>query len=133
MISGLRCAARSWLIASSAERAATVMQPYPSQTLTLTVTSLKVDKNGVGTVEWSNKSINGANFLQGRALQSTVSVPNLAVPNTTVHFIMVEGNYTYTPPVGGEYISTLPLSNTFYLRPRRVPNCIKRNTAPCLT
>jgi Flp pilus assembly protein TadG len=112
--------------------AAAVMQPYPTTTLTLTITSLKVDKNGVGTVEWSNRSVNGGNFVQGRVAQSTMTLTDLAVPDTTVHFIMAEGTYTYTPPVGTSFVGTLPLSNTFYFRPRRV-DCIKRNSTACTT
>ncbi len=112
--------------------ATAVLQPYSTNTLTLTITSLKVDKNGVGTVEWSNRSVNGANFVQGRPANSTITVTDLVVPNTTVHFIMAEGTYTYTPPVGSNFVSALPLSNTFYFRPRRV-DCIKRNSTACTT
>lgn len=112
--------------------AAAVMQPYPTTSLTLTISSVKVDKNGVGTVEWSNRSVNGGNFVQGREAQSTMTLTELAVPDKTVHFIMAEGTYTYTPTFGSNFVGTLPLSNTFYFRPRRT-DCIKRNTAACTT
>jgi Flp pilus assembly protein TadG len=112
--------------------ATAVLQPYSTATLTLTITSIKLDKNGIGTVEWSNRSVNGATFVQGRAANSTMTLTDLVVPNTTVHFIMAEGSYTYTPPIGRSFVGTLPLSNTFYFRPRRV-DCIKRNSTACTT
>jgi Flp pilus assembly protein TadG len=112
--------------------ASAVLQPYPTTSLTMTITSVKVDKNGVGTVEWSNRSVNGGNFVQGREAQSTITLTDLAVPDKTVHFIMAEGSYSYTPTFGSNFVGTLSLANTFYFRPRRV-DCIKRNSTACTT
>jgi len=52
------------------------------------------------------------------------------VNQINTHVIMAEGSYTYTPTVGTSFIGTLPLAETFYLRPRRVV-CITRNDVPC--
>jgi Flp pilus assembly protein TadG len=112
--------------------AVAVMQPYPTTSLTLTISSVKVDKDGIGTVEWSNRSVNGGNFVQGREAQSTITLSELAVPDSTVSFIMAEGSYSYTPPVGSNFVGPLSLSNKFYFRPRRV-TCIKRNSVACAT
>jgi Flp pilus assembly protein TadG len=107
---------------------AAILQPYPIATMTLTITSLKVDKDGIAKVAWSDKSVAGVSTT-GRIVGSVYSLPTgINVPNVDV--IMAEGSYTYTPPVGNAYISGLPLNETFYLRPRRV-TCITRNAVPC--
>jgi Flp pilus assembly protein TadG len=99
--------------------ATAVFQPYSTNSMTLTVTSLNIDNNGIATVEWSDKTVNGGARQTGRTVGSTVTLPDgINVPNT--HVIMAEGTYTYNPPVGTAYVSALPLSETFYLRPRRV-------------
>jgi Flp pilus assembly protein TadG len=109
--------------------ATAVFQPYSTNSMTLTVTSLNIDQNGIATVEWSDKTVNGGARQTGRTVGSTVALPDgVNVPNT--HVIMAEGAYTYTPPVGNAYISALPLSETFYLRPRRV-TAITRQATTC--
>jgi Flp pilus assembly protein TadG len=115
--------------------AAVVMTPYPTALLTVTLTGVQVDKNGVGKVRWSSKSTNAANYVQGYTVGSTLPDPDgalakLVVTNTSTDYIMVEGHYTYTPPVAQNLVGTIPLDNTFYLRPRRVL-CITRNSVAC--
>ena len=115
--------------------AAVVMNPYPTATLTVTLTGVLVDKNGVGTVRWSSKSTNAGDFVQGYAVGSTLAdptgaLPKLVVTDKSTDYIMVEGHYSYTPPVAQNLVGTIPLDNTFYLRPRRVL-CITRNSVAC--
>lgn len=115
--------------------AAVVLDPYPTGTLTITLTGVKVDKNGVGKVRWSSKSTNKGDFVQGYVVGSTLAdpdgaLPKLVVTDQTTDYIMVEGHYTYTPPVAQNIVGTIPLDNTFYLRPRRVL-CITRNGVAC--
>jgi Flp pilus assembly protein TadG len=110
--------------------AAAVFQPYSTNTMTLTVTSLNVDKDGNATVEWSDKTVNGGPRETGRTTGDTVALPDgVNTPNT--HVIMAEGTYTYTPIVSTPFMSsTVPLSETFYLRPRRV-TAITRQATTC--
>jgi Flp pilus assembly protein TadG len=109
--------------------ATAVFQPYSTNSMTLMVTSLKVDDKGVATVEWSDKKVNGGTRETGRTTGDTVALPD-GVNQINTHVIMAEGSYTYTPTVGTSFIGTLPLAETFYLRPRRVV-CITRNDVPC--
>ncbi len=37
--------------------ATAVFQPYSTSSMTLTVTSLNIDNNGIATVEWSDKTV----------------------------------------------------------------------------
>lgn len=110
--------------------ATAVFQPYSTNTMTLTVTSLNVDKDGNATVEWSDKTVNGGARETGRTTGSTVTLPDgVNVPNT--HVIMAEGSYTYTPIVNTSFMSSaIPLNETFYLRPRRV-TAITRQATTC--
>lgn len=115
--------------------AAVVLDPYPTATLTVTLTGVQVDKNGVGKVRWSSKSTNKADFIQGYVVGSTLADPDGALPKLVVtdqstDYIMVEGHYAYTPPVAQSMVGTVQLENTFYLRPRRVL-CITRNSVAC--
>jgi Flp pilus assembly protein TadG len=117
------------------QSAAVVLDPYLTNTLTITLTAVQVDKNGVGKVRWSSKSTNKANFVQGYAVGSTLADPTGALPKLVItgqstDYLMVEGHYTYTPPVAQRLVGTVPLDNTFYLRPRRVL-CITRNSVAC--
>ena len=112
--------------------ATAVFQPYSTNTMTLIVTSLNVDKDGNATVEWSDKTVNGGARQTGRTTGSTYPLPDgVNTPNS--HVIMAEGTYTYTPIVSTPFMgTTVPLSETFYLRPRRVLQ-ITRQATTCTT
>jgi Flp pilus assembly protein TadG len=95
------------LTASSA-----VMYPYSTNTLKVTVTSVKIDGNGKATVDWSD-SYNGT----PRVKDSTVTVPAaLVVPNSWL--IWSEVQYAYTPSVGYVLTGTLTLKDQLYMAPR---------------
>ncbi|HXF88807.1 MAG TPA: TadE/TadG family type IV pilus assembly protein [Xanthobacteraceae bacterium] len=94
-----------------------VMYPYSTNTLTVTVTSVKIDSNSKATVDWSN-SYNGT----PRAKNSTVTVPAaLLVPNTWL--IWSEVQYSYTPTIGYVLTGTLTLKDQLYMAPR-LSNCV---------
>jgi Flp pilus assembly protein TadG len=89
-----------------------VMYPYSSNTLKVTVTSIKIDANSKATVEWSD-SYNGT----PRPKNSTVTVPAaLLVPNTWLIWSEVE--YNYTPTVGYVITGSLTLRDQLYMAPR---------------
>jgi Flp pilus assembly protein TadG len=109
---------------------AAIMQPYPTAAqFTMTVSSVNVDKDGNGTVEWSDRYTAGQNTT-GHTVGSDVDLPDgVNEPNT--HVIWTEGSYAYTPPVGAAYFSATLLKDEFYLRPRRVINVQRCSTDPC--
>ncbi len=115
---------------SNAERdaifaaAVAVMAPYPTPigTWSMVVSSINVDQNGNATVLWSDT-------YQGTARTVGTSLtlpPGINVPSTTV--ILSEATYSYTPPVGNAFFPGLPLSQTFYVRPRRVATITRSAT-----
>lgn len=92
--------------------ASSIMAPYSTSTLKITVTCLNIDTNGTAKVKWSATK-NGTT----RSTGSTVSLPSaLAVANTQLLFSEV--SYTYTPTVGYVITGTLNLSDKMYMSPR---------------
>ena len=91
----------------------TVLAPYSSATVVVTVSEIAIGNNGAATVSWSN-SLNGTPRAQG----SAITVPTaLATPNS--YLIFGEVSYAYTPMFG--YFgsgSTIALSDNLYVTPR---------------
>jgi Flp pilus assembly protein TadG len=90
--------------------ATSVMMPYSTTGLTITVSCLSIDTTGKATVKWS--------VSQGGSAQSgTVTIPAaLAVPSTQLIYSQV--SYPYTPTVGYTITGTLNLSDKMYMSPR---------------
>jgi Flp pilus assembly protein TadG len=89
-----------------------VMYPYSTNTLKVTVTSVKIDSNSKATVDWSD-SFNGT----PRAKGSTVTVPAaLVVPNSWLIWSEVE--YLYTPTIGYVLTGSLTFKDQLYMAPR---------------
>jgi Flp pilus assembly protein TadG len=96
---------------------AAVVAPYTASNLKIVVSQVKVDSNGVATVDSCNKAYQ----TTPRALNSTVTLPTgLNIPNT--YLIMAETSYTYTPPIGYTITGPISLSDVMYLRPRLTGN-----------
>jgi Flp pilus assembly protein TadG len=92
--------------------ASSVMAPYSTVGLVVTVTSVSIDANGNATVAWSD-SLNGTPTPQG----SSVPVPAaLAVPNTSI--ILSEVSYLYKPAIGYMITGTLTLKDKLFMAPR---------------
>ena len=90
----------------------TVMAPYSSANLKVTVTSVTIDANSVAKVAWSCTYHGTA-----RAVGSTISLPTaLVVPSSTL--IWSEVSYSYKPTVGYLITGTLQLKDQIYMRPR---------------
>lgn len=105
--------------------ATAVINPYPAGQLSAIVSSVIIDGNGNATIDWSKPTSN----TTGHAKGSSVTLPAGIAPtdssgnfiaNATV--IWAEGSYAYTLPVGSGVlgITSMTLSEQFYLRPRRV-------------
>ena len=91
---------------------AAVMQPYPTAPLKITVSSVKIDKDGKATIEWSDTR-NGT----ARSPGSAASLPAaLTIPGTWL--IWGEVQYTYTPAVGYVVSGPLNLKDQIFMRPR---------------
>jgi len=97
---------------NSLNAASTVMAPFGSSNLKVTVTSVTIDATGKATVAWSDT-------FQGtaRATGSTVTLPAaLNVANTSL--IWSEVQYAYKPTIGYIVSGTLTLKDQIYMRPR---------------
>jgi len=101
--------------------ATTIMQPYPTNTLKMRVTSVKANAAGATTVAWSNGS-GMTPYGTGAAL--TVPAGVIAA-NQSV--IMSEVTYDYDSPVNFFMPNAVTFSRKFYLRPRRSDEVAKVN------
>lgn len=89
-----------------------VMSPYGTSTLKITISCVTIDSAGRATVAWSDTR-NGT----ARTVGSAVTLPSaLAVPSTTL--IFSEVSYGYTPTIGKFITGTLSLADLLYMRPR---------------
>jgi Flp pilus assembly protein TadG len=89
-----------------------VMYPYTTNGLVVTISSVNIDANSKATIVWSD-SLNGT----ARSVGSTVTLPtSLVIPNTTV--IWSEVQYLYKPTIGYIITGTLTLKDQLYMAPR---------------
>ena len=117
--------------------AANVLYPYVKPTsgtnpvtgtnlsnMTMVVSEINVDSSGTtATVQWSEPMPS-----HGTALATTahaVTLPNSVAASTT-NLIMGTVTYAYTPPVIGEAVGTITLTDTIYMAPRQW-SCMKLN------
>ena len=99
----------------------TVMAPYPTQPLSVTVSEVKVDDNGNATIVWSD-SQNGT----AHAVGAPVTLPaGLNVPRS--YLIWGETQYVYTPSLGYVLTGSITLSNQIFMSPR-VPSVQRTNS-----
>ena len=89
-----------------------IMAPYSSANLSVTVSCLRIDAGGKVTVAWSAAQ-NGST----RATGSPVSIPSSLVVNSS-QLLLAEATYAYTPTVAYTITGTLKLSDHMYMRPR---------------
>jgi Flp pilus assembly protein TadG len=92
--------------------ATTIMAPYPTGTLKITVSCLNIGNDSVPKVKWSATQ-NGTAHAAG----DTLSIPSaLVVKNSQLLFSEV--SYDYTPTVGYVITGQLTLSDKMYMSPR---------------
>jgi Flp pilus assembly protein TadG len=92
--------------------ASSVVQPYSSSLIQVTVSRVDVDANSVAKVVWS-KTQNGT----ARPVNSTVTLP-AALNTASTSVIWAESQYTYTPTIGYVITGPLTLHDQIYMRPR---------------
>jgi Flp pilus assembly protein TadG len=94
--------------------ASSVVAPYPSSNMALTVSEVTTNAQGQGTITWSC-SLNGTPHTVG----ATLTLPtNLQTPN--ISLIWGEVTYPYTPPMGYVVSGTINLYQSNYFYPRLV-------------
>jgi Flp pilus assembly protein TadG len=89
-----------------------VVTPYDSTKLKVTVSRVDIDAQGNAKVAWSDTQGGTAH-----SVGSSVSLPTaLKIPNSSL--IWGEASYTYKPPIGYVVTGTLNLSDQIYMRGR---------------
>ena len=96
----------------------TIIAPYSSSNLTVTVSQVKVNMGATnGTVYQWSCSLNGTK----RTLNTTVTLPtNLQAPTSTIYLVYGEVSYPFTPPLGGGISGTINMNQTAWFYPRLV-------------
>ena len=91
-----------------------LMYPYPLNQMKIVVSSLVDTGGGIIKVAWSDASNTGP-----RAVGSVVGVPaGLVSPGGSV--VLAEVEYDYSSPTGQLIFGSIPLTDQFYLHPRRI-------------
>ena len=97
--------------------AATVMmQPYPAADTRMRITSIVDNGDGQKRVAWSD-----GHKMEPRVVNSVVAVPEGIVPQPG-SVILTEIEYDYRNGVSLVIDTSITMTDTFYLRPRRVSN-----------
>ena len=92
-----------------------IMFPYPVNDMKIKITSLVDTGNGTVKVAWSDV-LNDT----PRAVNSIVSIPDgLVTSGSGSSVILAEVTYHYSSPAGYMIYGSIPLSDKFYLHPRR--------------
>ena len=99
----------------------TIVAPYATNVLAVTVSGVTIDKNGKATIAWSD-TVGGAARPVGQVIplcgiQTTLCIPSaLAVASTFL--VWGESQYAYTPPIGAAIMGviSLPISGTITLK-----------------
>ena len=99
-----------------------VMQPSDMSLADMRITSLKEDGGDV-KVAWSDS----CGSMTAHTVDDVVTIPANLIPDDGT-LIMAEIEYPYDSAIGFFFSSTKTLSDTFYLRPRRVDE-IARDTS----
>jgi Flp pilus assembly protein TadG len=98
--------------------ASSIMAPYSSAPIIITISQIAIDNTGAATVSWSY-SQGGVARTQG----GTITLPAAALQAHNSYLIFAEVSYTFTPMFGYFTAGTLTFSDNLYVTPR-VSNCI---------
>ncbi|WP_038364871.1 TadE/TadG family type IV pilus assembly protein [Bosea sp. UNC402CLCol] len=112
-----------------------VLMPFDSANISMVISSVVIDAEGIAKVCWSNAPPNGQALARG----TTVPLPDsIRVPSTSV--IMAKASYTYTPMFGNVLTGTFTLGgDPIYTRPRSgqavgsasIEQVVRTGTLPC--
>jgi Flp pilus assembly protein TadG len=101
-------------LALNLSAAASIVAPYSSSHLVMTVSQVVTDASGRGTVSWS-QSFNGTK----RAIGSSVTLP-VTIDQPNMAFILGETQYSDTPIFGSQLTGTMMLHDANVMSPRLV-------------
>ena len=101
---------------------ATVVAPFSSSPLKVTVSQIKIDANSNATIEWSDTRGGVTRCGASPAVPAALKVPNSWL-------IWGEAEYGHTPVVGYVLTGTLQLKHQMYMRPR-LSNSVTRTLCP---
>ena len=91
---------------------ATIIAPYPTANMIVTVSQVTTNSKGQGSISWSD-SLNGT----PRTVGAAVTLPtNLQTPN--ISLIWGEVTYPYTPQLGYVVTGTINIYQNAYFYPR---------------
>jgi len=99
--------------------ATSVVAPYTDTKLKVTVSSVKIDAQGVAKVTWSDTK-NGT----AKTVGTVVTLP-AALNVASTYLIWAETQYAYTPTIGYVITGTMTLKDQIYMRPR-LSDCVLR-------
>jgi Flp pilus assembly protein TadG len=100
----------------------TIIAPYPSGPLAVTISGVKVDNRGNATIDWSD-TLNGTARTKGAA----VTLPGtLATANA--YYVWGEVRYGYTPTLGYVMTGTWNMSNQIFMSPRESAAIVRSAT-----
>jgi Flp pilus assembly protein TadG len=91
-----------------------IMYPFTPNSMQIRITSLIDNGNGTVKVAWSD-----AQNMTPRTVNSAVTIP-AGLVTTGGSVIMSEVTYTYNSPAPHFFPTALPMSDTYYLHPRKV-------------
>lgn len=95
--------------------ASAVMNPYDLDPLKMTVTAVRVDDKGKGTVHWS-RSRGGTPMAQGAGY----IIPGDLQAERDTYFVVSSATYAYRPLIGyGGIVGDVTLQKTAVFRPRK--------------
>jgi Flp pilus assembly protein TadG len=104
-----------------------IMYPFTGTT-SIVISSVASDGNGGGTVTWSQAQ-NGTALAVGTtvALSQQIMLTCVATPTPTCSncaknacsVIMAQISYSYTSPLGKFFVGSVPLTDSFFARPRK--------------
>ena len=103
-----------------------LMYPYPLNQMKIVISSLVDAGNSTVKVAWSD----GKN-TSPRGVNSIVSIPaGLVATGSGGSVVLAEVTYQYSSPAGHLIYGSIPLTDKFYLHPRRAPQ-IARSVNNC--
>ena len=91
-----------------------IMYPFPPNSMKIRISSLIDNGNGTVKVAWSD-----AQNMSPRVVNSSVTIP-AGLVTTGGSVIMSEVEYTYNSPAPHFFPASVPMSDTYYLHPRKV-------------
>jgi Flp pilus assembly protein TadG len=102
--------------------ASTIIAPYASGPLAVTISGVTVDSRGNATIDWSN-TLNGTAHTRG----SPVTLPG-TLNSPSAYYVWGEVKYAYTPTLGYVMTGTWNLTNQIFMSPRESATIIRTPT-----